>query len=124
MLRGFLRPSKLANCKGKVTFHGWCPIEKLGFRSAGGDLCQILEKAVKKVVGAGKGFGFEFKCPKGQRCCLKKRYAGEYKVSIVVTKVKLSWSCSVSASVSGTVTLKGDIGRCRQTIIEDEGERS
>jgi hypothetical protein len=117
---GFIAPTEMKNCKGTVKFHVFCPAEEAVFARAGGDLCKMLEGKIQEAVKKGPGAGYPIKCPKGMRCCFKKRYDGQYPLNIVAREVSLSWSCSVSVTLKADIVAKGEVGQCYPSIIAGE----
>ena len=110
---GWVRPTKMVGCRENITWHESVRFACLAHQFLIGDsLCNHIQDRIDEVIND-PGIGYPFDCPGELECCLQKRYNGTYPVSLSVTRMRVSPGCSVTAAVSATITVEGQVGVCK-----------
>jgi RHS repeat-associated protein len=110
---GFISPQSLTGCTESVTWvpsvWGACALQQQLLASVGG-VCKYLASMVASTSGT--SLGFNYGCPEGMRCCMKRSYNGTYPVTVTVPSQSVGPGCSLSATVTGSMNFSGVLGAC------------
>lgn len=115
---GYFCPRAITNCQDNIVWQDLIPTGCASFKLlVGGDICKTMDDMIKKAVRNNECFHFD--CPKKKPNCRNQAtFTGTYPVTVPINPaitlkiLRVIPACTVSGSVTATISGHGKIGGC------------